>query len=413
MEKQQSKQKVAELQLKIQYSVANAISQSDTVTKIILKILKTVSEDLGWSFADYWYIDRDLMRCLCAWHKKNGKMSEFEKKGSQYTFQKGKGLPGRIWASKKAAWVIDVTVDNNFPRAPLAIKAGLHGTIGFPILINKNIVGVMEFFSSSLQKPDQGLLKLFQALGKQIGLFMQRKEAERALEEINERKNEFISMASHELKTPITTLKVIAELLKHRLKKKPDSQYLYLLTGMDEQLSRLTRLIDDLLDINKIEQGKLIFKMKKLDINKLIKKIVTDMHYHTKTHKIKIVGEAKNKVMADMERIRQVLINLLSNAIKYSPKADKIVIRVGEDADCIKISVQDYGFGITKQDQKLVFNRFYRANKRHGKYITGFGLGLYISNEIVKRHAGKLLVESTLGKGSIFSLTIPHKAQYT
>ena len=141
----------------------------------------------------------------------------------------------------------------------------------------------------------------------------------------------------------------------------------------------------------------------------MIKDIVETFNYTNETHTIECGGKLTADIYADKERIRQVLTNLLTNAIKYSPKADSVIVRVKKTGKGIIVSVQDFGIGIPKEQQKKVFERFFRAKGKEEKNIQGLGLGLYIAHEIVKEHKGKMWIESTDGKGSIFYFSLPTK----
>lgn len=230
--------------------------------------------------------------------------------------------------------------------------------------------------------------------------------------DIEEQKNLFIGIASHELKTPVTTLKAFAQILGKRLSKQGDPENDKLIGKITKQSDRLTRLIEDLLNTSKIQAGNLILEKKKLDLNKLVAKVVSDSQFTDETHKIITEGIVEESVFADQNRIEQVLINLITNAIKYSPGADKINVRLCDDKKNAYISVQDFGIGIPKKDQGKIFRRFFRTSEKKTMNIAGFGLGLFIAAEIVKAHQGKIWVESHKGKGSTFFISLPIN-QYT
>ncbi len=236
-----------------------------------------------------------------------------------------------------------------------------------------------------------------------------------AIEDITERKgldsqkSEFIGIASHELKTPITTMKSFAQILQKRLSKSGDKSNTYILSNINIQADRLTALINDLLNVSNIEAGRLTLAKKKFDLNALIKKIVIDYQYTIDSHTISKEGDVKESVYGDEGRIEQVLSNLIANAIKYSPDADRVIIRIASDRQNATITVQDFGFGIAKKDTARIFEQFYRTSDKDKNNVSGFGLGLYISSEIIKRHKGKIWVESTRGKGSTFIFTLPLK----
>lgn len=228
----------------------------------------------------------------------------------------------------------------------------------------------------------------------------EQKESER-------KKNEFISIASHELKTPLTSVKAFTEILKKRFEQTKDKKTLYFLDNIESQVDRLTQLVSDLLDISKIEEGKLSFEQKPFSLDILVKKIIVDFQYTTTSHTITKVGESRHLVLGDEHRMEQVLINLISNAIKYSPKSEKVIVKVRDVKDTVEVSVQDFGEGIPSDEKERIFERFFRSRKHEGVRIAGFGLGLYITKEIIEKHHGTIRVESTEGKGSTFTLRIP------
>lgn len=229
--------------------------------------------------------------------------------------------------------------------------------------------------------------------------------------ELEKQKDEFVSFISHELKTPITSMKAFIQIVQKRLADKGDKKDSYLIQKVNKQADELTRLINELLNISRIESGKLPLRKRKVDLNELIKKIVIDFQYTTEKHTIIREGEVYTKVLCDEHRIEQVLTNLITNAIKYSPDADKIIVKLSKNEDEVIIAVQDFGLGISKKDQPHIFKRFYRTDEKKEKNIKGFGLGLYISSQIIQRHSGKLWVKSTEGKGSTFYFTLPIKGK--
>ncbi len=229
--------------------------------------------------------------------------------------------------------------------------------------------------------------------------------------ELDRQKDAFIGIASHELKTPITTLSAYTQLLESRIKHKGDTKDAYLLQNILSQTNRITALVDDLLHVSRIQSGKLELTLKKIDLNELIRKTIIDFQYINASHEIIEKGSIQAKVLADENRIRQVLINFLTNAIKYSPKADKIIIHLTSEKNNALIGVQDFGLGITKEDIPHLFTRFYRSKEKSERNVSGFGLGLYISSEIIKKHRGKIWVESEEGKGSTFYFSLPLNAK--
>jgi signal transduction histidine kinase len=234
------------------------------------------------------------------------------------------------------------------------------------------------------------------------------KEEKEKVEKAVKIRDNFISAASHELKTPITSLKVYLQGLKKRIIKEPKNNLGEYLEKIEGQVSKLTTLIEDLLNITKLQHGKLEFTMREFNINDLVREASEAIQSMSNQHEIIVVGKAKRNVVADRNRIHQVITNLLTNAIKYSPQADRVTIRVATRKDSAVVSVQDLGIGISPDQQKKIFQQFYRVTDAEGKTFPGMGMGLFIANEIIKRHGSQIAVTSHKNKGSTFSFTLPY-----
>lgn len=235
------------------------------------------------------------------------------------------------------------------------------------------------------------------------------------LSESDVQKNNFIAMASHELKTPITSIKGYVQLLlnafdKDKEKEKPLPPLLVRssLISVDKQITRLTRLISELLDLTKIETGTLELKKEKFSLNALAIETVEDILYTNTKHEINLFHDFQSYVFADKDRVGQVMINFLTNAIKYSPNSNKIDVWVHQTKNGqVAFTVKDYGIGIDKEEQEKIFERFYRARGKEEQTYPGFGIGLFIAKEFVEKHGGQVLVESEKGKGSAFTFNLP------
>lgn len=225
--------------------------------------------------------------------------------------------------------------------------------------------------------------------------------------ELEQRKDQFIIMASHELKTPITSLKVFTQMLQRRYRQRDDEQSLQFLNGIDMQINKLTRFINELFDLSKIRTGQLEYRMESFDLVMLVQEIVKNVQGTTQTHHLILTNEAGVRVYGDQDRIGQVLINLLTNAIKYSPDADRVMVRVEQDRREAIVSVQDFGIGIAEAYQDKIYERFYQVSETVEKTYPGLGIGLHIATEIIKYHHGRLWMESKKGEGSTFHFSLP------
>jgi PAS domain S-box-containing protein len=222
----------------------------------------------------------------------------------------------------------------------------------------------------------------------------------------DQQKDDFIKMASHELKTPVTTIKGYVQLLL-KMNKDGEPFLSNSLQTIDKQVFKLTKLITDLLDVTKIETGSLELNREKFFIADTVNEIAEELETTTQTHAITIHQHANPEVYADKDRIAQVFINLFTNAIKYSPKAKAIVVDINTVENNIIIAVKDFGIGISPDDLPKIFERFYRASGKDEKTFPGFGIGLFIVNEIINLHHGKIWVESEKDKGSVFYVLLP------
>jgi len=228
-----------------------------------------------------------------------------------------------------------------------------------------------------------------------------------ATRELLSKKDEFISIASHELKTPVTSLKAVLQILERTTLHKEEMKSVHVFVQKaNKQVDKLTELIKDLLDVTKIQAGKLELRKTKFILSELIEECWEGLQANTLQHQILLEGEADVEIFADRNRLEQVLVNLISNAIKYSPESDKVIITVEKLAEGVKIAITDFGIGIAQDKIPLLFDRFYRVDENSQRY-AGLGLGLFISSEIIKQHQGHIYVESKEGKGSTFWFTIP------
>jgi PAS domain S-box-containing protein len=220
-------------------------------------------------------------------------------------------------------------------------------------------------------------------------------------------KEEFMGIVSHELKTPVTSLKAYGQVLQRRFEKANDATSAAMLAKMDGQINKLTSLIQDLLDVTKIEGGKLQFTDSIFSLDDLVDEVIEEVQRTTDSHQIMRKGKSLGTLVGDRERTGQVIMNFLTNAVKYSPHADKILVHLNRKKTLVQLAVEDFGVGIPKEDLKHIFTRFYRVSSPAHNTVPGIGLGLYISSEIIQRQGGKIWVESVQGKGSKFCFSLP------
>jgi len=228
---------------------------------------------------------------------------------------------------------------------------------------------------------------------------------ERKLDEI--RKNDFIGMASHELKTPLTSLNAIMQVTSAKLKNNDDPFLAGAMDRANTQVKKMTSMINGFLNISRLEAGKLLIEKEAFDLNQLLREVFEETQLIVNTHKVSLVQSGTISVNADKDKINSVVSNLVSNAVKYSPRGRSIEIGSIIQQDTVVAYVKDEGMGINAQDLPRIFDRYYRVEGDDTRHISGFGIGLYLCGEIVRRHDGKIWAESEVGKGSTFYFSLP------
>ena len=234
---------------------------------------------------------------------------------------------------------------------------------------------------------------------------------EQKMDEI--RKNDFIAIVSHELKTPLTSLKGYTQMLNHSAKKKGDEFTSGTLTKIESQVNKMNTLINGFLNVSRLESGKITLNKHIFDLEHLLKECVAEAQLTTSNHSFSIDATCEMRIFADEEKIWAVISNLLSNAVKYSPAGCLIEVSCKRQNEMLTMSIKDAGMGIMEQDREKLFDRFYRVEGTHSNSITGFGIGLYLSAEIIRCHNGKIWIESEYGKGSTFYFSIPAEIPVT
>jgi len=224
------------------------------------------------------------------------------------------------------------------------------------------------------------------------------------LKELNDKKDEFIGLASHELRTPLTSISGYLQILAQRITDERDRQFL---NKARQQVGRLSSLVDDLLDVSKIGAGKLQFSVENFNIRQVVDDAIDLISHANHSYQITVFSDISELfIRGDAHRIEQVIVNLLTNAIRYSPGSLRAEVHLSREAGEVKIGIRDFGIGIPAERLTDIFSRFYRVDNNLTT-VSGLGIGLYLSHEIITRHQGTLWAESEPGKGSTFWFTLP------
>ncbi|WP_300603628.1 ATP-binding protein [Niabella sp.] len=248
-----------------------------------------------------------------------------------------------------------------------------------------------------------GASKIARDISEDIAAKQEKERLYQEVEMLSRKKDEFIALAAHELKTPITSLRGFLEVLQ--IQATPDSIHFGLLERSMRQVNKLTTLLNDLLDVSRLRLGKLLLRCEDFDIVAMAHEVLAGFAHFSK-HTFVFKNENPIVVYADRIRLEQVLINLLNNAVKYAPSGGKVTLEIEETDGWVQISVADEGVGIDAAHLPEIFTQFYRAVEPNSN-ISGLGIGLYISKEIIVRHGGTIRAESRKGHGSVFICSIP------
>ena len=225
--------------------------------------------------------------------------------------------------------------------------------------------------------------------------------------QMEDQKDEFIGFVAHELKNPLAALKGFTSLLTMYARKNKDEKAFMYGQKINDQAGKILELTNDLLDITKIQAGKLTYTDSTFKLKDIVKEAIFHQQMLLKGRFIEFHGTSRHLLFADKYRIGQVITNLLTNALKYSPDTKNIRVSLKDTVKSVIVSVKDSGIGISPKDQTKIFDRFYRTGGAQRSRTDGLGLGLYISSQIVNRHNGKLWVKSKQGKGTTFYLELP------
>ncbi|MBI4971820.1 MAG: PAS domain S-box protein [Candidatus Omnitrophica bacterium] len=419
--------KRAQKRISIEYQITKVLAESDALKEASPKILKMLTECFGWKAGAIWLISTkaNVLEFIDGWYEPSFRGAEFKAVSRSRTFEKGIGLPGRVWASGQPAWIEDVTRDKNFPRALPAAKAGLRGAFGFPIYSGNEILGVMEFFNDRIEEPDEEFTIIMSSIAGQMGQFVIREkyknelcEARDVALEASRAKSDFLATMSHEIRTPMNAIIGMAELLDETSLSTEQKEFVRIFRRAGDTL---LNLINDILDLSKVESGNLELEDIEFDLNETIEKIMEIMaiRAHQKGLELSyhIMPDVMTYLMGDPNRLRQILTNLIGNAIKFTEKGE-IVVEVkrlnGESVFegssigkyGLLFSVKDTGIGVGGNKLSSIFEPFVQADSSTTRKYGGSGLGLAITKRLVELMGGKIWVESKESEGSVFYFTI-------
>jgi signal transduction histidine kinase/DNA-binding response OmpR family regulator len=425
LENEVAVRKQSEARLATEHAITRALSDAGDLETAAPVILKTFCEHMEADVCCLWSLNESGTRLSCT----NIESSEaavfapFINETRRLNLGNGIGLPGHVWKKKTPVWLPNTVRGDKYPRASFAATVGLHSAIGFPIKINKEFHGVIEFFTRRPLMPDQPLLNMLEAIGSEIGQFIQRKRVEAEREnlllrektlrekaEIASRlKDEFLATVSHELRTPLNAIIGWGQILQSG-KLAPHKQEDALETIFRNAKSQ-AQLINDLLDTSRLMTGNLLLNLSPTPVVPVIEAAMDAVRPAAEAKEITFSTDYHAEVetiTCDAQRLQQIIWNLLTNAVKFTPAGGQVSVALKQNGDALQIVVSDNGEGISPDFLPFVFDRFRQADSSSTRLHNGLGLGLAIVRHLAELHGGAVTVESEgHRKGAAFTVTLP------
>jgi PAS domain S-box-containing protein len=404
--------------VRLLHKVTVAAYEAASVEQALQLGLDQVCAYTGWPVGHVYTLADDGSQELIPssiWHLDNSERFEpFTRVTGATRLPAGIGLPGRVLSRKEPVWIMDVTRDENFPRANDAGDLGVHGAFGFPVLTGAGVVAVLEFFTHQPMEPDPLLLSAMLQIGIQLGQVFERKRADaelrkakQAAEKANQAKSEFLSRMSHELRTPLNAILGFAQLIDMGTPTPRQRQQV-------EQILKggrlLLSMINEVLDLARIEAGQVPLSLAPIRIRQLVAEVVDLLRPLAERRGIRLNAADEDlpdlHVWADEQRLKQVLLNLVSNAVKYNREAGSVALSAEATAQGrVRVRVQDTGPGLAPEQLQRLFNPFDRLGAELTE-VEGSGLGLVVSKRLTEAMGGLLEVSSTPGQGASFGVNL-------
>ncbi|TYQ24611.1 response regulator [Pseudanabaena sp. UWO310] len=427
-----SQRKRAEEESQLLQSLTLEISAVNDFQTALEIALRKICQFTGWDYGEAWVPagdEKQILVCSPAWYSSLEGLEEFRQLSERISFPSGIGFPGRVWEYQRPEWIWDISLETelNFLRKYPALECGLQSGLAIPVCADTNVVAIIAFFTRNPNDGDQQLVGLIGAIAMQLGALMRRKRDEESLRLMNEElslardraleanrtKSSFIANMSHELRTPLNAIIGYSEMLQ-------EDAALLGLDDFGEDLQKIYRsgkhlldLINDILDMTKIEAGKLEIYYDNFDLPMLVWETCKTIEPLLSKNSNQIHIECDRQlgsIRTDMTRLRQVLLNILSNACKFT-KSGEITIKVNRlnslQGEIFYFTITDTGIGISPENLQNLFQPFNQADSSTTRQYGGTGLGLAISRRLCQMMGGDIHVESELGKGSTFTICLP------
>lgn len=422
-------QKRKERRLRVSAAASRALAARADAEGVAHDLLRALGEELEWPVAQFWTMapDRDALQLSASWRAPSEAADAL---AEVQTLQRGIGMPGRAWDTNVALWIEDLRSETNLPRLPQLLDAGFASAVCVPVHVHGEVVAVIEAFSRNVQSPDPQLLLLLEAIGGQLGYFIEEQAMRRALaaseaalrdlaereqearlaaERANRAKDDFLAIVSHELRTPLGTIVGWARMLQSgRLDSETAAKAL---DAIARNAELQARVVDDLLDMSRIVAGKLTLTKETVDVPPIVQAVVGAMRAAAGAKSLTLDYHAEGDVpmvTADPARLQQIVMNLVSNSIKFTPPGGRVMVSVAAKPPGVEIAVADTGLGLDAETVAEVFEPFWQGRDAQAAASSGLGLGLSIVRDLVQAHGGRVTASSDgRGRGATFTVILP------
>jgi signal transduction histidine kinase len=414
-----------ERRLRTQLAVARILADSPSADAAAAVLLQAIGEGLGWDVGIFWTAERETgrLRCTDTWQREGVAVGPFLEATARTIQGRGIGLAGRAWESCQPVWDPDSSLDPAFLRRAAAAEVGLHGGFWIPVLLAGEVCGVIECFSRDIRQAEPGVIQLATAVGSQIGQFLQRKQAEAGLRQLNAELEErvaartaelaaankeleaFAYSVSHDMRAPLRTIDGFSQALLEDCSEGlgPEGQdYLQRIRSATRQMSGL---IDDILRLSRVMRGEL--HRERINLTAMAESIGRELQQGAPERQVAFRVDPGLAAVGDERLLRVMLQNLLANAWKFTGKQPQPEVHFGairqgkETVFC----VADNGAGFDMQYADRLFVPFQRLHTPAD--FEGTGIGLATVQRIVGRHGGRIWAEGQIGAGATFFFTLP------
>ena len=404
-------------------NIAVASNKAENIEQALQVTLNDIAQYAQWPVGHVYVPDTnntvDLVSANIWYLADAEKFRPFVEIIQKIRFGPGMGLPGQVLNTKQPAWVADVTQADAPLWASPAKDAGLRGMLAFPIIAYNSVAAVLEFYSTRPVQPNTTRLQLLAQIGLHLGIVIERKQAEVQLrraketaEGANRAKSEFLAMVSHELRTPLNAILGMAEVLAEKVHGPINTEQATSIQYITEGGNHLLELINDILDVSKIEVGELELQLQTINTEDVCQASLRFVRSMAQTKQLKLLSVLDYNatvLQADKRRLKQILVNLLTNAVKFTPEGGQVKLEMMGDKEnkVIRFVISDTGIGIAQEELARIFAPFSQGDSALSYTQEGTGLGLALVAHLTEMHGGSVTVESHVNQGSSFTIALP------